>query len=66
MYTDGFMDQFGGENNKKLNKARFKELLISVSARNMNHAKSAFDKALTKWRGENNQVDDILIIGARL
>ncbi len=66
MYTDGFMDQFGGENNKKLNKSRFKELLISVSSRNMEQAKSAFDKALTQWRGQNNQVDDILIIGARL
>lgn len=66
MYTDGFMDQFGGEKNKKLNKSRFKELLISVSSRNMGNAKSAFDKALTQWRGANNQVDDILIIGARL
>lgn len=66
MFTDGYVDQFGGANNKKLNKKRFQELLLEVSNNGFGSVKERLDERLADWRGKNPQIDDILIIGAKL
>lgn len=66
MFTDGYMDQFGGESNKKLNKSKFKQLIHSLSQDSLTEAKTKFEDYLKNWMGHNPQVDDILIIGAQL
>ena len=66
MFTDGYMDQFGGVSNKKLNKSKFKKLIHSLSQESLTEAKSKFEDYLKNWMGPNAQVDDILIIGAQL
>ncbi|MFZ6051748.1 SpoIIE family protein phosphatase [Halocola ammonii] len=66
LYTDGYIDQFGGENNKKLNKKRFKNLLLEISELSPDGAKDRLDEYLTEWRGATPQLDDILLIGTRL
>lgn len=66
LFTDGYVDQFGGENNKKLNKKRFQELLLEVSTHGFGSVKERLDQRLNDWRGKNPQIDDILIIGAKL
>ena len=66
MFTDGYMDQFGGETNKKLNKSKFKSLMGDLAIKNLNNAKMHVEAFLEEWRGQCPQVDDILIIGAKL
>jgi serine phosphatase RsbU (regulator of sigma subunit) len=66
MFTDGFVDQFGGAENKKLNKSLFKNLILETYEQNIEHAKTKLETFFQTWRGENPQIDDVLIIGARL
>lgn len=66
MFTDGYMDQFGGEGSKKLNKSKFKDLLCNLASDNLKNAKERAEEYLLHWMGQNVQVDDILLIGARL
>jgi len=66
MFTDGFVDQFGGPAGKKFMKARFKKLLSEHSNRNMSEQKKILDRTITKWMGQTDQIDDILVIGIRI
>lgn len=65
IFTDGYQDQFGGENAKKFKASKFKELLLSVNASNMEDQHKLIDKAFYDWKGELEQVDDVCIIGIR-
>ncbi len=66
MFTDGFVDQFGGTENKKLNKSLFRDLILETYEQNIEHAKSKLESFFKTWCGDNPQIDDVLIIGARL
>jgi serine phosphatase RsbU (regulator of sigma subunit) len=65
LFTDGFADQFGGLKDKKFNLKRFKELLLSISGLPMDEQHSKLNKAFEDWRSDNEQVDDVLVIGIR-
>ncbi|MFN6378126.1 MAG: SpoIIE family protein phosphatase [Flavobacteriales bacterium] len=66
MFTDGMLDQMGFES-KKFNKSRFRDLLVAIAAEsNMIKGQEICQITLDEWRGDNQQTDDILIIGARL
>jgi serine phosphatase RsbU (regulator of sigma subunit) len=65
MFSDGFPDQFGGPDGKKLKAARFKDLILEISKEPMNIQKIKFDDALTDWFHGNEQVDDILVMGIK-
>lgn len=64
--TDGFVDQFGGPHGKKFMRRRFRELLIETAslplAEHEPHLRSRFDA----WRGEEEQVDDVLVVSVRV
>lgn len=45
---------------------RFEELLLEVHSMPMNVQKETLDKRLAKWKGSNDQVDDILVIGIKI
>lgn len=66
LYSDGFIDQFGGEKNKKLNKRNFKELLKTVCDMDMQEQEAFLEYAFSNWKQDNEQTDDILVIGLRL
>lgn len=63
LFTDGFVDQFGGADNKKFLKKRFQELLVKVSNLPLELQKQSINRALQKWQGKNAQIDDILVMG---
>ncbi len=65
LLSDGFTDQFGGPDNKKFNNKRFKQLLLDIQSLSMDEQKDAIDKALLDWKGNQDQIDDILIIGMK-
>ncbi len=66
VFTDGFIDQFGGKERKKFKTKRFKELLLSIQDESMDKQKDILENTLASWRGEISQIDDICIIGVRL
>lgn len=66
LFTDGYMDQFGGAENKKFMFGSFKELIFKNHLKQMNTQKQILEETLQDWQGEEEQVDDILIFGFRL
>jgi serine phosphatase RsbU (regulator of sigma subunit) len=61
--TDGYADQFGGPKGKKLMKKNFYELLVKIHTQPMQEQKNTLLETIEEWRGELEQVDDILVIG---
>jgi len=66
LFSDGYPDQFGGPDNKKFMLRRFQELLRDIHSMPMTRQKEILAQRLTEWRGNNEQVDDILVIGIRV
>lgn len=66
MFSDGFVDQFGGENRKKFKVVAFKKLLLSIQEQDMVKQKITLEKAFEAWRGDIEQIDDVSVIGVRL
>lgn len=75
IFSDGYVDQFGGfnsdssykiEGGKKMKSKIFKELLLSIQAKTMEEQKSLIDDFFYKWKGNLEQVDDICVIGVRI
>jgi len=63
IFTDGYVDQFGGTEGKKYKFRRFRHLLLSIHKLPYEDQKKQLKQSITDWRGEHEQVDDILIIG---
>jgi len=66
IYSDGFQDQFGGENNKKYMAKRFRNFLFEIHSLPMNEQAVALAVELDDWKGERDQMDDIIVIGVKL
>lgn len=64
LFTDGYSDQFGGDEGKKFKIAQLKELILANYLKPMNEQNEILDSKFEKWKGKEEQVDDILIIGA--
>lgn len=66
IFTDGYADQFGGEEGKKYSYPKFRELLLDIQSLKLTEQKNQLEIDLEKWQGEHEQLDDILIIGVRI
>jgi serine phosphatase RsbU (regulator of sigma subunit) len=68
LFSDGFADQFGGSSHKKYQSGRFKDLLLAIRNLPMPEQSDRLYEEFEKWRDENDedQTDDILIIGIRI
>ncbi len=66
LFSDGFQDQFGGPKGKKFMISRFKKLLVEVSKEPMDKQKELILKAFYDWKGNEEQVDDVCVIGVRI
>ncbi len=64
--TDGMPDQFGGPKGKKFMYKRLKNLLIEISTLPMNTQHDTLKKEMTEWMADEEQVDDVCIIGVRI
>ena len=65
MYTDGYADQFGGENGKKFKYKPFKRLILDNAGLPMDKQDSVLNNTLDKWKKDYDQVDDICMIGLK-
>ena len=66
IFSDGYPDQFGGPNDKKITTKKFKEILLEVHKEPMETQKDIINKYLEDWMGDGEQVDDILVIGIKI
>lgn len=63
--SDGFPDQFGGPEGRKLGPRKVREMIEKVHQLPMREAAQYFDEAWEEWRGQQKQTDDVLLIGIR-
>lgn len=66
IFSDGFADQFGGPDGKKYKYRRFKHLLLNMHQLDMEKQREILENNVKEWRGQEEQVDDILIIGIKV
>ncbi|MBL4624077.1 MAG: SpoIIE family protein phosphatase [Flavobacteriales bacterium] len=66
MLSDGYTDQFGGENIKKFNRKRFKKLLLSIQEYDLKKQKEILCEAFQLWKGKSEQIDDVTVMGLRV
>jgi serine phosphatase RsbU (regulator of sigma subunit)/ligand-binding sensor domain-containing protein len=66
IFSDGFIDQFGGENRKKFKSVNFKKLLLSIQEESLENQKKLLDNAFESWRGKLEQIDDVFVVGVRV
>ena len=65
IFSDGYPDQFGGPRNKKFKYGPLKELLITISDKPMEKQREELDQVIESWKGDEPQVDDILVFGIK-
>ncbi|MCB9364930.1 MAG: tetratricopeptide repeat protein [Flavobacteriales bacterium] len=66
IFSDGYIDQFGGDKGKKFKAKSFKELILSIQDKSMEEQKIALDNAFKIWKGDLDQLDDVCIIGVKV
>jgi serine phosphatase RsbU (regulator of sigma subunit) len=66
LYTDGYADQFGGPKGKKFMNKQLNELIISISNLPATKQSDILNHKFEDWKGNTDQVDDMLIIGVQL
>lgn len=66
IFSDGYVDQFGGSLNKKFKYKPFREMLLQLSEYEFSEQKEKLHQRLVDWKGQNEQIDDICIIGFSL
>ena len=63
IFSDGYVDQFGGQENKKFMYRRFRYLLLKIHSLPFEDQKAILEENITTWMSGNSQVDDIMVIG---
>jgi serine phosphatase RsbU (regulator of sigma subunit) len=66
VFSDGYVDQYGGARKKKFKTQKFKELLLSVQAESLDHQKQLLEETFENWKGDIEQIDDVCVIGLRV
>ncbi len=66
IFSDGFQDQFGGRHNEKYMSKRFRNLLHSISYMPTNLQYKKLEQEFEQWQGEEEQTDDVLVIGIKI
>ena len=66
VFSDGFVDQRGGPENKKFYYQPFQEMLVEIHQKGMDEQRTHLDRVLTDWMGNHEQIDDVIIFGVRI
>ena len=61
--SDGYQDQFGGPENKKFSPQRLKDLLSGFSDKSMLEQKKLIEESFEDWKGNEPQIDDVMVMG---
>jgi serine phosphatase RsbU (regulator of sigma subunit) len=63
LFTDGYYDQFGGNDYKKFKRQNLQSLMLDLHRLPMNDQKDVLAKKFEEWKGNNQQFDDVLVFG---
>jgi serine phosphatase RsbU (regulator of sigma subunit) len=63
IFSDGLPDQIGGEDGRKYQAKRIRDMIVENSHKSMSDYYEIFEKDLNEWKGNFKQIDDILLIG---
>jgi serine phosphatase RsbU (regulator of sigma subunit) len=63
LFSDGYVDQFGGSENKKFMYRRFRYLLMTIYRFQVDDQKSILEENMKTWMGSTSQIDDMLVMG---
>ncbi len=66
MFSDGFIDQFGGKNNNKFYRKNFIKLLEKIHEFDFKEQKLILEQTFEQWKGNNPQTDDVTVIGLKI
>jgi serine phosphatase RsbU (regulator of sigma subunit) len=66
MYSDGYYDQFGGEELKKFKKKNLTKMLSEIHTLSMSEQKTIVTQTFDDWKGDLPQVDDVLMVGIKI
>jgi sigma-B regulation protein RsbU (phosphoserine phosphatase) len=66
IFSDGYPDQFGGPKGRKFMYKQFREYLLEISDQSLDEQKALLENKNVEWRGQETQVDDIIIIGIKI
>ena len=66
MFSDGYADQFGGPDNKKYMIRRFRDFLTEVHQKPMSQQMEILDQEFNDWKGDEEQVDDVIVMGIKI
>jgi serine phosphatase RsbU (regulator of sigma subunit) len=66
LFSDGYQDQFGGKDGTKFKIKRLKEVLGEIQDKSMNEQKEFLEKTFDDWKGNYDQLDDVILIGVRI
>ncbi|NBC82032.1 MAG: SpoIIE family protein phosphatase [Bacteroidetes bacterium] len=66
LFSDGYADQFGGPEGKKFKYRRFRHLLLTLHHLPLDKQKEFLERSIIEWKGDLDQVDDILVMGINL
>ena len=66
LFSDGFVDQMGGNLGKKLMNKRFKNMLLNIQNKNMTEQKEIVELYFNKWKGNLEQTDDVILFGIKI
>lgn len=66
VFTDGYADQFGGANQKKMKYKKFGEQILQINNLNPGSQMEELDRFFMEWKGQLEQVDDVCVIGVKL
>jgi ligand-binding sensor domain-containing protein/serine phosphatase RsbU (regulator of sigma subunit) len=66
LFSDGYADQFGGPEEKKFKSGNLKELLLTIHKKSLTQQKEMLDRTIEEWKGDLQQIDDIMIVGLKI
>lgn len=66
LFTDGYVDQFGGPKRKTFRVKYFRELLFQIQEKSLSEQKQILEQKINDWSSNVDQTDDVLVIGVRI
>ena len=65
-FSDGYQDQFGGGDSSKFKIKKLKQLMVEICEKPVDEQHQILDETIENWKGTEEQIDDILLIGVRI